>query len=321
MKIIEQYLHEIKRRLPLKTRKDTAEELRSLLLDELEKRYGPEATEEQAKEIISGFGPPAEVARRYSGGGYVIAPSVADLYFLILWIILGAMAIAFTTVFFVKLATGGIEDGKLLSELLHLPLTILTSFLSGAGAVTLIFIGITRLGWNEGLNLQDDWTPEELKSVVVEPETESRFSHFLSIGMGIVGIILLNIFPQVITALEEAILTTGLNLGHQLNIPLFRNYIIVVSVIILLEIVHRIMVLRMGENTPILRLAKTGITLANIVLSAVMLWDMRLFLDYNSILGFRLLLLIALIGGIIELISEFVSYGKLKAARAALGTT
>lgn len=321
MKIVEQYLHEIKRRLPLKSRKDTIEELRSLLLDELEKRYGPEASEEQAKEVIAGFGPPAEIARRYSGGRHVIAPALADLYFLILWIVLGAMAIAFTTVFFVELATGGIENGNLLSELLNLPLTIITAFLSAAGAVTLIFIGITRIGWNEGFDLQEDWTPEELKSVIVEPETESRLSHILSIGMGIVGIIVLNVFPQVITAIEEAILRTGLKLGHQLNIPLFRNYVIVVSVIILFEIIHQLMVLRMGENTPPLRLGKTGIALANIVLSAVMLGDMRLLLDYDGILGFRLLLVIALIGGIIELITELVAYGKLKAARATLSTS
>lgn len=81
------------------------------------------------------------------------------------------------------------------------------------------------------------------------------------------------------------------------------------------------MVLRMGENTPKLRLGKTGITLANIILSAVMLGDMRLFLDYNGILGFRLLLLIALIGGVIELISELVAYGKLRAARTVSSTT
>jgi hypothetical protein len=319
MKIIEQYLHEIKRRLPLKSREDTTEELRSLLLDELEKRYGSEATEEQAKELLAGFGPPNEVARRYSGGGCVVAPALSDLYFLILWIVLGAMAIAFTTVFFVKLVTGGIENGEIVAELLRLPLSVLTAFLSGAGAVTLIFIGITRLGWNDGLNPQDDWTPEELKGVVVEPETESRFAHIFSIGMGIVGIIVLTVFPQVITLIEEAILGAGLRLGHQLNIQLFSNYVIVISMIILGEIVHRVMVLRIGENTPILRLGKTGIALANIVLSAVMLGDMRLYLDYEGFLGFRLLLLIALIGGIIELITELVAYGKIKAARTSVG--
>jgi hypothetical protein len=312
MKIIEQYLHEIGRRLPARSRTETVAELRSLLLDELEGRAGPEATEEDAKKIIADFGAPSHVARNYSGGVPVVAPALSDLYFLILGIVLGAMAIAFTTVFIVEVVTGQIGAESLGAEVAQLILSVLSGFVSGAGGVTLVFIAITRLGWNEGLDLEKEWTPEELKGVVVEPETESTVSHIASITFGIIGIVLLNLFPGVVTLGENAFLLSGLELGHRLNIDLFSVYVVVWSVIVGLEIAHRVASIRIGENNPALRLARTGITLATIVLTAIMLGDMRLYTDYTGFIGFRLIVLVALVGNSIGLITELVAYGKLR---------
>ncbi|MFW6212786.1 MAG: HAAS signaling domain-containing protein [Spirochaetota bacterium] len=316
MKIIEQYLHEIGRRLPAKGRTETVKELRSLLLDEIEERYGPEATEENAKEVIAEFGPPSEVAKRYSGSVAVIAPALADLYYLILGIVLGAMVIASTTVFIVELATGAIGASELGGAVAGTLGSIVSGFLSGAGVLTLIFIGITRLGWNEGLDTSKDWTPEELRGVIVEPESESKVSHIAAIAGGVVAIVLLNLFPGIVSLAEQAIELTGAELGHYLNISLFSSYVIVYSIIAGLEIVHRVGALRLGENKPALRLARIGITLATIALSGVMLGDMRLYLGYENIIGFRLIVMIALVGNIIELITELVAYGKLMAARS-----
>ncbi len=319
MKIIEQYLYEVGKRLPTKNRQEITNELRSLLLDELEEKHGPEADEAAAKQVLQEFGAPGEVARRYSGRSAAIAPGLTDLYFLILKIMLGAMAIAFTTVFLVELATGGVEEAAILGRALRLPLQILNGFFAGAGAVSLIFIGITRLGWNEGMSLEADWTPEELKDVELEPETESTFGRIFAIGGSMLAIALLNVYPQIMSLAEQAFLRSGLSLGHRLNIDLFRNYVFVFTGILVLEIVYHGIGLRTGGREIWLRLTRTGLTLVSIVFTALLVGDMRLYTGYESILGFRLIFAIALGGNIIELITELVAYGKAKIRREALG--
>lgn len=312
MKIIEQYLYEVARRLPAKGRQEIVDELRSLLLDELEEKHGPEVSEEDAKQVLAEFGPPGEVARRYSGRAQVIAAGLTDLYFLIMKIVLGAMAVAFTTVYIVELASGDVEGGEVLRRTLQLPLQILTAYFGGVGVLTLILIGITRMGWNEGVDLESDWTPEELKDVEIEPQSESRFSHIFSIGGSMVAIALLNIYPEIMTLMEEAFLRSTLSLGHRVDIGHFRGYVVVITVILAFEIVHHAACLRLGDRKTSLRLARTGITLASIVVTASMVGDMRLYLDYENMIGFRLVFVIALIGNIIELITEIVAYAKLK---------
>lgn len=319
MKIIEQYVYETGRRLPAKDRAETVQELRSLLLDEMEKRFGPDPTEEQVKEVIAGFGPPEEVARRYGGDVQVIAPPLSRLYYLILGITLGAMAIAFTTVFIVEAATGAIAEEAFWGALAQVPLRTITSFFTGMGVITLVFIAITRAAWSSGQNIDADWTPDELKDVVIQPETESRFSRIFSIIMALVAIVLLNVYPEIITLAENAFLRSGLTLGHRLSIDLFRSYVIVFSVIMALEVLYHGVSLRLGGDEPRLRLARTGITLATVVVTAVMFADMRLFTGYTGMIGFRLIVMISLVGHIIGLITEVVQYGKAKmlAARSA----
>jgi hypothetical protein len=319
MRIIEQYLHEVGRRVPAKGRSEIVNELRSLLLDELEQKYGSGADEEAAKQVLAEFGPPAEVAQRYSGRSQVIAGGVSDLYFLIMKIMLGAMAIAFTVVYIVELAAGSVDSARILGRTLELPLQILSAFLTGTGALTLVFMGITRAGWNEGLDPNADWTPEELKDVELEPETESRLGHIFSIAGSMVAIALLNLYPEIFTVLEEAFLRSTLSLGHRLNIDLLRGYLIPITIVMAFEIGYHAIGLRVEGQTSWLRLSRTGITLASIVVTALMVGDMRLYLDYTGMIGFRLIFVIALVGNIIGLITEIVSYGKVKLHRRAVG--
>lgn len=316
MRIIDQYLHEVSARLPMKGRREIIEELQSLLLDEIENRYGPDAGEEEAKQILREFGPPYSVARRYSGHTQAIASGLTDLYFLILKIMLGAIAVAFVTVYVVELATGTFGDATLLGRSLQLPLQIANAFLVGTGVVTLGFIAVTRLAWNEGMDLQDDWTPEELSHVEIEPQTESRFSHIASISLSMVAIALFNLYPEVFVLVEEAVLLTGLELGHRLAIDVLGGYLVVISVVLAFEVAHHGASLRIGDGKPWLRLARTGITLMSVVLTAVMVWDMRLYTDYSGIIGFRLMFVIALGGNVIELVKQLVDYAKAKVAEA-----
>ena len=96
MRIIEQYITAIRAFLPLKGRADITNELRSLLLDEIEGTYGKTPSEDDVKNAIKSFGNPFEVASRYKNKLPVIAEGLKEFYFLIIIILTGAMGIVFT---------------------------------------------------------------------------------------------------------------------------------------------------------------------------------------------------------------------------------
>ena len=49
MKLVEKYVHAVGQKLPLKGREDTKKELKSLILDEIEEKYGDNPKEEDIK--------------------------------------------------------------------------------------------------------------------------------------------------------------------------------------------------------------------------------------------------------------------------------
>ncbi len=123
--------------------------------------------------------------------------------------------------------------------------------------------------------------------------------------------------PEVVTLADNAFLRSTLTLGHRLSIEVFRSYVVVLNIVIAFEVIHHAVSLRLGDCDTRLRLARTGITLATIVLTAIMLADMRLYTGYTSLNGFRLIVLIALVGHIIGLIGEVVDSAKGRGSRPA----
>jgi hypothetical protein len=74
--IIDGYVAEVVTLLPRKQRRDVAQELRSLLSDEVDAAAsGGTSHEEAARELLAGFGRPAEVAARYGSPVSLIDPA------------------------------------------------------------------------------------------------------------------------------------------------------------------------------------------------------------------------------------------------------
>jgi hypothetical protein len=75
--LIDAYVYEVTRRLPLKSREDIALELRSIIDDML----SDNPTEKEIKDALSKLGDPAVLASRYSEKPmYLIGPKVYDIY-------------------------------------------------------------------------------------------------------------------------------------------------------------------------------------------------------------------------------------------------
>ncbi|MBB6479310.1 hypothetical protein [Spirochaeta isovalerica] len=311
MKIIEQYIYAIGQKLPLKGRKDVKEELRSLLLDEIEAKFGSDPSEEEVKSAISDFGSPSKVARRYSGDRLVIATGFTDIYYLIFWIIIFAMAVAFTTIFFINLFTKDLAGIGILMEIGQLVLSTWNASLSGIGMMTIVFIIISRFLRESKVDLEEDWTPKDLKGIPLGEEAESKIESFFSIFFLLILLAIVNLFPGLLTFAENSFEQSGLILGNRIEIDRFTIYAIFMSLVWIGDLIYHVMILKTAMITKPLKFFSYAIDLSGIIIFLLMVSDKSLFqsnpaASMPSILGFKAIFLLILIISSAELIVKGV---------------
>jgi hypothetical protein len=96
-RIIDSYVADVVTLLPRSQRRDVAQELRTLLRDEVDAAAGgPDTREEAARELLTSFGRPAEVAARYGSPVSLIDP--ADTRRFLILGLAGAVLIPFGAV-------------------------------------------------------------------------------------------------------------------------------------------------------------------------------------------------------------------------------
>lgn len=144
----DRYVNEVGRRLPPNQRADVGREIRSLIEDEVAGRLDsleadgaaqpdPEAT---TLAVLQQFGSPEEMAARYSAPRYLIGPSIFPIYRIVLGIVLTVTLLA--NLLGLAVAAGEGTVAPLMETLLGLFGGVIQAF----GMVTLIFIGLERLG-------------------------------------------------------------------------------------------------------------------------------------------------------------------------------
>ncbi len=300
MKIVEQYLRAVGSKLPWNSRKDITEELRSLLLDQIEADFGLEPSEKELKESITRFGSPGQVAARYRSGRQVISPGLTELYFMIMAIMAGAMLLAFSTAFIVE-AFQDMPVGKVLVKgILMIFANSFGGWLSGVGALTLTFIILSRF-IKSSINIDEGWTVEDLKDVTVGNKIESRAESIFSIVFLFIFIVLMNFYPSILTLGENLFTRSGLMLGHRVVIEVFRRYIGLLTILWAAGIIFRVATLHKGEKGKGLILGELGLSAAEALVSGIMFFDSRLYYDVNGWIGFKVILAIILVVNLAEI--------------------
>jgi hypothetical protein len=302
MKLLEQYLTAIAAKLPLRMRVEIIKELRSNLLDEIEAKYGETANEEEVYEAIEAFGSPAEVAARYKGNTPVIAQGLADVFFLIIKIMFGGLAVSFTVIFIVGLIRDSPAGLDLFNALMRVPIKTLSAGLSGTGFVTFLFIILTRTMRDKNIDLEADWTPKDLASVEVDKTSELRLESIITIVVMFSASILLVVFPQIVTVMENLFGLTGIPLGHRIDVEVFGRFIPFITLFWLAEIIIRFYVIKKGKSRKI-RFIEAGKGGLELILVIVMLFWKNLYLNDTGWIGFRVIFLIVLAVGIAEIVT------------------
>ncbi len=145
--LIERYIYAVTKKLPYKTRKDIAEELRQPILDMLEQRSGDLVpTEHDIRVVLTELGTPSELAEKYNPDKYsaLISSPYYRTYKFVLKIVLlamsGGLLLAFTLSAFL------IEGRHPLMTILSFFGSLINGGLFAFGFVTIIFAFFERKG-------------------------------------------------------------------------------------------------------------------------------------------------------------------------------
>ena len=291
-KLIEQYLYAIGRKLSYRGRNDIKAELESLILDDIEAKYGANPTEMEVKERIKAFGSPTAVARRYRDERPVIAVGLSDMYFFLLKILAGALAIAYFVIFVLSLFQGTQSAGMILASFGKSVAGFATGYLCAIGAVSLAFIAVTRAKTDSKIDLDAEWDPDDLKDIEIDEPHPSKANSIVTLVCLAAMAVVMNAFPWILTFAETIYAKTGLPLGHRLSLPALRPYIVALTVIWAAEAVYHIVLFVKGRFDIKTRIAKGALIVASLVIQFALVFDLRLYETYTGIIGFRLIFII-----------------------------
>jgi len=303
MKLLEQYLTAIGAKLPWKGRADIIAELRSLLEEGIEQRYGKSPTIAEVKTFITEFGSPATIAARYTGDRPIIAAGLAGLFRSLVLIILGAVAIAFFIVMiinFFTVDTGPITGKAIFRMLAEFVGRTIGAWISATGVLTIGFIIASRFLPDAGVDLDEDWNVDQLSDIEPESDTVSIPGTVSGLAGLVAVFIIVNFFPSLFTAAEDLFTKTGLVLGHRLNMDLFASYIPALSVLWLAESALYGTLLGRGRWTRLTRIWQLITEVAGAILLLVIVADGRLYAPFCCITGWRAVFLILGITGTVE---------------------
>ncbi|MFJ5716309.1 HAAS signaling domain-containing protein [Neobacillus sp. NPDC093127] len=178
MNLIEVYVYEVTKRLPIKTRDDIALELKSTIEDMLPENY----TEVDVKEALSKLGDPAVLAASYRDTPmYLIGPNQYDIYILTMkrvipWAILITISIhTFESIVSFEgkeaILSAVINSfGNIIGNVINVLIQVFFWF-------TIVFAVFERVGLSNS-DLQhkkkyDRWTAEDLKNVEIIPKKKA----------------------------------------------------------------------------------------------------------------------------------------------------
>ena len=195
MEMLNAYLQELRKHLPLKNREDIIEEIRSALMDMIEERQtGSDPDEATVRAVLMDYGPPRMVAQQYASHQSLIGPQIYPLYFQVLKIVLIVVAAVSILGVIVAAVSGSMGDGRIFITVFETFGGLLSGLFTAFGIVTLAFAMIERTtpeAWR--VEVEEDWSPDDLETTEnVEQVKVSELA--IEITLGIVFIVLINVY-------------------------------------------------------------------------------------------------------------------------------
>jgi len=204
MKIIDRYVAEVGKKLPLvKGRKDIEDELRSTLEDMLEDRAGKSgkaADDALALELLKEYGAPQKIAETYNPNPYLIGPRMFPFFLMVLKIALAAVALGLTIATGIQIMQQSpMTAMDLMSMIGKWILNVLSAWVAAFGNIALIFALIERFTPIRDFDLGEgeEWNPASLMKEP-EPSDVKIWEPILAIVFTFIAISIFNFNPQLI---------------------------------------------------------------------------------------------------------------------------
>ena len=274
MKLIDRYVAEVGKRLPLvKGRKDIEDELRSTLEDMLEDRSqkaGRTADDAMEIELLKEFGAPDKVAATYNPHPYLIGPRMFPFFTMVLKIVLTVLTIVLLVTTGIKIATISPMAGPEFAKAIGGGLAgIVSAAIAAFGNIVLVFAILERFVPASEFKMDEEkeWDPASLMKEP-EPDDVKPWEPILSIVFTFIAISIFNFNPQLIgfyTPTGETWTVTPL-----LTDAFFR-WLPLMNIAWVTEIILNGMLLRAGRWSTSTRLFSIGTKALQIVILSLLL--------------------------------------------------
>ena len=264
--LIDNYVSEIGRRLPRRTRKDIEAEIRSILqdmLDERSQKTGKPVDEEMTLEVLKAYGAPEKVAATYQGERYLVGPRLYPIFMLVLRIVLVVVGVLAAIGLGIALSHAQNPQNAVETVLTAIG-NFIASLLTALGNIVMIFAiiewALYRAGSKadfKGLPQEKEWDPRSL--LKASPSNLVKMGETIAEIVGaFVAIIIFNFYPQI---LGFGIFSNGnwyVGAGNAISTPLlspaFFHFVPYLTVVWVLTILLDIFLLRLGHWNILTRL-------------------------------------------------------------------
>jgi hypothetical protein len=281
--LIDRYIAEIGKHLPIQDRGDIQKEIRSTLEDMLEdRRAGREADEAMLVDLLREFGKPEDVAASYLPERRLIGPQMYPIFSLVAWIALPTLATVLLITLGIGLFSAEMTPLETLKGIGTLLLQVGQTLVTAFGSIVLTFAILERIFGTKEVKVEvltdipgikvkgvekEAWDPRNLPEVQ-DVEKFSIPGLAAEIVFTAAAIVVFNFFPQIVGF-------GVLHDNHWTFLPLlseaFFCYLPFVNALWGLQIVLDLVLLRQGRWGIATRWLRAALLVAGIVLAAVML--------------------------------------------------
>jgi hypothetical protein len=264
--LIDRYLTTVSDILPVKQRKDTVTEIRSLIQDALDDRAKTEGRapdDAMMADVLKQFGPPEKIVAPYLPDRYLIGPNLFPTFLLVIRIALPIIAVLSLVGFWVGYTRiVSVTGAELFTDIFKSLGTALSTVVQTFGNIVLIFAILQwalpefKLPAKSG-----EWDPHSLKTIS-QPDRIKRGELITEIFFTLVGLIIFNFY------LDRVGIYNSLNGTWTFTSVLtsaFTPYIAWFDLLWVLTIIQDVILLRKGAwqtGSRIFSIVLSGFTIA-----------------------------------------------------------
>lgn len=282
--LIDNYVSEVGRRLPMRNRKDIEAEIRSILQDMLEERSqktGKPVDEEMTLDVLKAYGAPEKVAATYQGERYLVGPRLYPTFLVVVRIALLVIGVLAAIGLGVAVYQTTLTPVDAIQIIIKAIAAFIASSFTTIGSIALIFAilewALSYTGKQvefKSLLKDKEWDPHSL--LKLSPTNVVKMSETIVEIVGCcVAIVLFNFYPQIFSF---GLFSGGgwyVGFGNAASTPLlsqaFFYFVPYLTVVWVLTILLDILLLRLGRWNLPTRLFFIALKIVNIVIAATML--------------------------------------------------